>query len=439
MANRTAQAFLMIPHCTLPRRLAGAIACMASIAHALPAAAQPAVAAGRYHNLGLSSDGRVLWWGTEFGHEKRVPPAYPRQVEGLPPAIAIAAGWEHSSAITRDGSVYEWGYSPYRMRQVYLLQPMLGPCVVGAILSGGHGKDPCGPAERARKARMHVERPMRIPGLPPAVAVAAADSHSAIVTRDGEVYCWGANAFPTKIRGLERIKAIALGQFHGVALRDDGVVLGWGGASGGAIAYQPERSARLCENPGPTPFFIGAIAIAAYADSTYALRADGSVWAWGSSWNGNPALPKDVNPDNKPDAFVARRIATLDGATTLGGGGAPSALTRQGLAVTWFRALFPKPGARQQPSTANIAALSSYSSILALRPDGFVCTMGDNMYGATDPGDKAMEVERFMPVALGDGRGLLNLADAGRAAPPDLCASQDTAAAGPGQSNPPTP
>jgi len=402
------------------RQLAAAIACLAC---ALPAAAQPAVSAGRYHNLGLTSDGRVLWWGTEFGHVKRGPAVFSRPVEGLPPAVAVAAGWEHSSAITRDGSVYEWGFSPYRMRQIYLLQPTLGPCVVAAILSGGHGKDPCGEAEAARKERMFVERPMRIPGLPPAVAIAASDADTAIVTRDGSVYCWSPGAFPTKIAGLERIKAIALGQFHGVALRDDGVVIGWGGASGGAISYQPDQSAKLCENPGPTPFFSGAIAIAAFADSTYALRADGSVWAWGSSWSRDPALPKDDNPDNKPDALVARRIATLDGAATLGGGRAPSALTRQGLAVTWFRALFPKPGAGRQQSIANIASLSSYSSILALRPDGFVCTMGSNMYGATDPGDKEMEVQRFMPVPLGDGKGALNLVDASLPLPADACAS----------------
>jgi len=218
--------------------------------------------------------------------------------------------------------------------------------------------------------------------------------------------------------------AVAAGRYHKLGLTGDGRVLWWGRASGGAISYQPAQSARLCENPGPTPFFSGAIAIAAFSDSTYALRADGSVWAWGSSWSRDPATPKDSNPENKPDAFVARRIATLDGATTLGGGRAPSALTRQGLAVTWFRALFPTPGARQQPSIANIASLSSYSSILALRPDGFVCTMGDNMYGATDPGDKSLEVQRFMPVLLGEGKGALNLIDASSTLPADACAGQ---------------
>lgn len=427
----------MTHHAAAPRRqrMAAVAVCMVACMASVPAAAQPAVSAGRYHNLGLSADGRVFWWGTDAGTlqmlNRRVAPTLPQPVEGLPPAVAVAAGWTHSSAIARDGSVWEWGFSPYRMRQVYLLQPLPGPCAVAAVLSGGHGKDPCSEEKIARAQRMRVDPPLRIPGLPPAAAIAASDSHSAIIARDGSVYCWGPNAFPTKIAGLERIKAIALGQFHGVALREDGVVLGWGSGSGGGVSYQPTRSAGLCGNPEPRPFFSGAVAIAAFADSTFALRADGSVWAWGSSWNGNPPLPKDDNPANIPDAFVARRVATLDGAVALGGGRDPAVLTRAGLVTSWRRDYPSSAGVRAQPGVEGIAALSSYSSILALRSDGVVCTMGSNMYGATLPGDASPEIARFIPVPLGDGRGVLNLADAGRTAPPGVCASLDTAPAGP--------
>ena len=391
----------------------------------LATAGEPAVSAGRYHNLGLSADGAVLWWGknevARYRLGQNLPAVAAQRVADLPPAIAVAAGWEHSSAITRDGAVYEWGFSPYKVHQVYLLQPLLGTCVVGAILSGGHGKDPCAGAERERAARMQVNKPMRIPGLPPAVAIAASDQTTAILTREGDVHCWSLRSFPGKVEGLDHIKAIALGQFHGVALREDGVVLGWGGASGGGIAYAAENTWSMCSDPHPQAFFSGAIAIATSADSTFALRADGSIWAWGRDWRDKQDLPKEDNPTGKPDRFLARRIATLEGAVQLGGGTWPAARTAQGLLLSWYRDFM----AGSKTSTAphkldNTMGLSSYSSVLALRRDGFVCTMGENMSGTTAPGIKKIQVLAFMPVSRADGAPL-NLIDAQRAVPPGLC------------------
>ena len=397
---------------------------------AISAQAQPAVSAGRYHNLALTADGTVLWWGEHpSSHElrQRAAPSYPQRVDGVPPAIAIAAGWSHSSAITRDGDVYEWGFSPYRIRQVFLMQPLLGPCAVLQILSGGHGRDPCREAELARKTRMLLDKPKRIPGLPPAVAIAASDASTVIISRTGEVYCWNQRSFPVKIEGLERIKAVALGQFHGVALRDDGVVFGFGSGSSGGISYRAKDDAHLCSNPDPRPFFTGAIAIAAGHADTYALRADGSLWAWGSTWSDKPNLPKDANPDSKPDQYVARRVATLEGAIALGGGSQPSALTERGALKSWKIDIFnpskPTPGL-----LGGIVAVASDSSVLALRRDGFLCTMGWNMGGTTMPGDKAMDIKQFVALPAAEGQAPLNLIDPTRAAPPDLCVQQGASA-----------
>ena len=389
--------------------------------------AEPAVSAGRYHNLALSADGAVLWWGKNQAASyllgQKIPPTLPQRVLDLPPAIAVAAGWEHSSAITRDGAVYEWGFSPYQVRQVYLLHPFLGACVIPSVLSGGHGKDPCAGAERERAALMQVPTPMRIRGVPPAVAIAAGDKSTAIITRDGGVHCWNLRSFPQKVDGLEHIVSIALGQFHGVALRNDGVVLAWGGASGGGIAY-PTGESTLCADPNPQPIFSGAVAIAASADGIYALRADGGVWAWGSGWNGDSGMPKEDNPTGKPDRYLARRIGTLEGAVQLGGGTNPSARSAQGRLAAWRRDY--AAGATVMPALPGvdgIAAVSSYSSILALRRDGFVCTMGENMSGTTLPNSKEYEIKAFVPVPRDGDQGPLNLIDQARPVPEGLCAN----------------
>lgn len=394
-------------------------------AFVLSASAQPAISAGRYHNLALTADGTVLWWGAKPGMRQKVgdlgPPSFPQRVDGMPPAIAVAAGWAHSSAITRDGKVYEWGFSPYRQRQVYLAHPFLGLCVVPAFLSGGHGGSPCGKAEMARNARMLVDKPMQIPDLPPAVAIAAGDDATAIVTRDGNVYCWHARSAPVKIPRLDHIRAIALGQFHGIALREDGVVFGFGVRANGGFAPGAGDVDNVCSDPAPRPFSSGAIAIAAGHNDTYVLRADGSIWAWGSNWSGDASLVKDANPDNKPDEYVARRVATLKGAVALGGGRAPSALAQDGHVISWMTDTFLPPNRRVPAETRDIVALASDSSVLALRRDGFLCTMGDNLSGTTLPGDKALHVATFVPLPMAQGKPPLNLVDSTRAAPPDLC------------------
>lgn len=416
--------------------------CLLYLCHAAAAAAPPPatpttplLSAGRYHNLGLSADGAVYWWGTDFTKQelrKPSPPSTPQRVADLQPAVAIAAGWNHSSAITRDGKVYEWGMSPYKMRQVLMLQPLLGLCIVPAILSGGHGKDPCAQAEVARKARMLVDKPIRIPGLPPAAAIVASDSATVMISRDGDVYCWGIRNFPHKIAGLARIRSVALGQFHAIALRDDGAVLSWGAAAGGGAGTDAANNSSNCDNENARQIFSGAVAIAAGPSDSYALRGDGSVWAWGSNWNGNAGFPKEDTAGGKPDMLLARRIGLLQGPLQFSGGHGPVALNAAGEVVTWYNdygGMASNAPALLHNGKSPIAAargdgaraLASYSSILTLTPEGFVCTMGENMYAATRPDSKRRTVPSAVPVMLADGQTPLNLVNPATPAPALLC------------------
>ena len=71
-----------------------------------------ALAAGRYHSLGLKEDGTVWAWGGnphgQLGNGTNVSSNVPVQVSGLTGVVAIAAGWYHSMAVKDDGTVWAW-------------------------------------------------------------------------------------------------------------------------------------------------------------------------------------------------------------------------------------------------------------------------------------------------------------------------------------------
>ncbi|KAH8092069.1 hypothetical protein JL720_5646 [Aureococcus anophagefferens] len=86
-----------------------------------------AVAAGAYHTVALTKDGRVVTFGAaQLGQLGRSPDgggvdkaglpvdARPRPVEGLDEApLGIAAGANHSLALLGDGSAYGWGSNEF--------------------------------------------------------------------------------------------------------------------------------------------------------------------------------------------------------------------------------------------------------------------------------------------------------------------------------------
>jgi hypothetical protein len=133
-----------------------------------------AVAAGRWHSLGLKTDGSIVGWGC------RRPPFRGQCTVAEPNTgfVAIAAGTDHSLGLKADGSIVAWGYN------------CCGQTSVPEPNTGFAG-------------------------------IAAGEYHSVGLKADGSIVAWGDNSYgQTNIPTPNaRFLAIAAGSNRSVAIR----------------------------------------------------------------------------------------------------------------------------------------------------------------------------------------------------------------------------
>jgi alpha-tubulin suppressor-like RCC1 family protein len=234
------------------------------------------VAAGAYTGYAVLSDGHVWAWGDDLEGQigDRGPwssRTIPVEVQGLSSAILAVGGANSVYAIRDNGTAWAWGDD-----------------------SQGELAD----------ARFTARQ---LPGLVrklSAVRDIAAGAFSAYAIRDnGTAWAWGDDSFgqlgtgsgsgvvatPQELARLTDVVAIAASTSDGYALLGDGTVWAWGDNSlgelgGGGCGPAPAGRPDTCLGssvPQRVPDLTEVVAIAAGGDSVYALRRDGSVWAWG--------------------------------------------------------------------------------------------------------------------------------------------------------------
>jgi hypothetical protein len=111
---------------------------------------------------------------------------------------------------------------------------------------------------------------------------------------------------------------MACGTYHALALRADGTVVAWGENESGQTNVPPDLA--------------GVIAVAAGANHSLALKAGGSVVAWGRNQFGECAVPPGVSyayavaggsqrsvalVDDRPPTYTARATDLAHDGTTL--------------------------------------------------------------------------------------------------------------------------
>jgi alpha-tubulin suppressor-like RCC1 family protein len=320
----------------------------------------------------------------------------PVAVSGLTNAIAISGAF-HSLALRADGTVVAWGDNRF----------------------GQLGND--------TTIDMHVPKLVGI--SPDVVSISAGSIHSAAVKSDGTVWTWGDNTsgqlgngtverklLPTQVPGLTDVVEVSAGGFHTLALKADGTVWAWGHNSHGELGNGTTADSlvpvQVVDVEGLA--FSGVVAISAGGLHSLALKADGTVWAWGLNFNGELGIGTIGTTDTNSSVpvKVQRRVdavlVDLTNMVAIAGGVHHSvAIRSDGTAWAWGKnfngelgngTTTDSPFAVQVTGLTGVVAVAAGSThSLAATSDGTAWAWGFN--GSGRLGDGTTE-KRSVPVQV---------------------------------------
>lgn len=228
-----------------------------------------AVAGGQDHAVAIKSDGTLWAWGDntygQIGDNTITKRSSPVQTVAFGNNwVQVAASRYATAAIKTDGTLWTWGRgNPYGETGIGVASNSSSPTVVSA--SGNRWKQ-----------------------------VSGGYNHMAGIKVDGRLYTWGRNdQGQLGTSGSNRSdpgetlltttdwKLISCGFYHNAAIKTDGTLWMWGGNTNGALGV------------GDTTLRSSPIQTVAYGNnwkqvsagqySTFAIKTDGTLWAWGQN------------------------------------------------------------------------------------------------------------------------------------------------------------
>lgn len=239
--------------------------------------------------------------------------------------------------------------------------------------------------------------PVRVPGVPGAVAVSAGNWHVLMLDSQGRVWAWGDNDYgqigvghgideqilPVLVPGLPRIIDIAAGHELSLALDEDGVIWSWGYDSDGETGHS--QSGTSVYEPLAIDSPIEFRQIEAGTSAAYAIDQAGNLYAWGTNFTGQLGhgdfLPRDQPVQVSGLADVVQVAAGngyalvrhMDGSVHVFGRGSllglgPAALNSSIPVLNTFLA-----------GAVHLAAGEQHA--MAILPDGRLLAWGENDYG----------------------------------------------------------
>jgi alpha-tubulin suppressor-like RCC1 family protein len=303
----------------------------------------------------------------------------------LSPAIRaatpqLAAGAQHSVALHADGTVYAWGNNSH-----------------GQLGNGEAGEG------------LLSARPVRVRNLTDIVALAARANHTLALRADGTVWAWGQNdrgqlgdgsqvdrPMPLQVNALTGVALISTGRQHSFAVRSDGTLWVWGANDGGRFGNGSAGWGEVSTTPIRVLALSDVIAATAGYGQSFAIKKDGTLWAWGENSDGKLGLGTFTDTETLPTQVVDLRAVTgiatqavhimaRTGDGQLWAWGSDNGSGQFGDGTTTASAL-PVTVRRQPNGEPTALALGWAHSVIRLA-NGQVWTWGNNWYGQLGIGE----------------------------------------------------
>ena len=236
------------------------------------------MSAGSDYTVSIKTDGTLWGWGAnwngQLGEETAVKTT-PTLIGTAKDWKQIGAGYQHTTAIKANGTLWAWGANWYGQLGDGTTNQKLNPTQIG------------------------TDNNWKV--------VSAGYYHTLAIKTDGTLWAWGANWYgqlgdgttnqsltPIQIGTDTDWKAISAGADFTIALKNNGTIGSWGGNYYGQLGNSSNTDYYwyYYYYNQVTPTQIGSdnnwTSITAGQVNTMAIKADGSLWAWG--YNGYGAL-----------------------------------------------------------------------------------------------------------------------------------------------------
>ncbi|KAL8273903.1 hypothetical protein Esti_002226 [Eimeria stiedai] len=233
------------------------------------------VAAGESHSAALDTRGCAYTWGSgaffRLGHGDEADCPTPRIIESLGgvPIMQIACGTFHTLAVSLAGALFAWGS--------------------GLGLGCGVGEDGIGGSS---------PQPRQVPGIAaPVLQAAAAAYHSAAVTVQGDLLCWGVGGSSRLGSGDQAnhpFPAFVSDLRNRVFVSDLRAMLGAHVGDRGGDLTAPVSSLAVAA-AGASNWKL--LTVACGGSHTLALTLGGSLWVWGSNEKGQLGVGEEETQD----------------------------------------------------------------------------------------------------------------------------------------------